>query len=101
MSERQDSPSSGASRHLLPRAKAAIGFSSMRSCHEVTDEVKSYGMMLPAAVCGHTELWGVSILGVGRPHAAEFNPSVFSAERRIRPPKSEAMCGIQKNPCGI
>ena len=62
MSERQDSPSSGASRHLLPRAKAAIGFSSRRSCHEVTDEVKSYGMMLPAAVCGHTALQGAFTL---------------------------------------
>ena len=28
-----------------PGAKATIGFSSRRSCHEVTDEVKSYGMM--------------------------------------------------------
>ena len=37
-----------------PRAKATIGFSPRRSCHVVTDEVKSYGMMLPAAVCGHT-----------------------------------------------
>ena len=35
-----------------PRAKATIGFSPRRSCHEVTDEVKAHGLMLPAAVCG-------------------------------------------------
>ena len=28
---------------------ATIGFSSRRSCHEVTDEVKSHGMMLFSA----------------------------------------------------
>ena len=56
MSERQNSPSSGASRHLLPRAKAAIGFSSRRSCQGVTDEVKFRGMLSPTAVCGQTEL---------------------------------------------
>ena len=66
MSERQDSPSSGASRHLLPRAKAAIGFSPpRRSCQGVTDEMKSHDLMLLTAVCRHTALRGVSILGVG------------------------------------
>ena len=43
-------------------AKAAIGFSSRRSCHEVTDEVKSCGMMSTTVVCGHTALQGVSVL---------------------------------------
>ena len=33
---------------------AAIGFSSRRSCHEVTDEVKSHG--LPAAVWAHQSI---------------------------------------------
>ena len=28
----------------------------------MTDEVKSCGMMLPTAVCGHTALQGVSVL---------------------------------------
>ena len=35
-----------------------IGFSSRRSCHEVTDEVKSIGLLSPTAVCGHTALRG-------------------------------------------
>ena len=38
-----------------------IGFSSRRSCHEVTDEVKSHGLMLPEAVCGHTALQGKNL----------------------------------------
>ncbi len=33
-----------------------IGFSLRRSCHEVTDEVKYHGLVLPAAVCGHTAI---------------------------------------------
>ncbi len=33
-----------------PGAKATTGFSSRRNCHEVTDEVKSCGMMLLTAV---------------------------------------------------
>ena len=37
------------------------GFSSRRSCHEVTDEVKSYGIMPPTAVCGHTVLQGKNL----------------------------------------
>ena len=38
-----------------PGAKATIGFSPRRNCHEVTDEVKSHGLVLPA-VCGHTAI---------------------------------------------
>ena len=33
-----------------PRAKATIGFSSRRSCHGVTDEAKSHGLILLTAV---------------------------------------------------
>ena len=44
-----------------PRAKATIGFSPRRSCHGVNDEVKSHGLMLPAAVCGHTDLQGKNL----------------------------------------
>ena len=60
-----------------PKAKATIGFSSRRSCHEVTGEVKSHGLILPAAVCGNTALRG----SVSCPHAAESTSH-----------KSEAMC---------
>ena len=80
-----------------------IGFSPRRSCHGATDEVKSYGMMLPAAVCGHTALRGVSILDVGL-HAImppNLTPPSSAQSTESTSPKVEAMCGIQKNPCGI
>ena len=52
-------------REACPNA-AFIGFSLRRSCHEVTDEVKSIGLLLPTAVRGHTALRGASALCVGR-----------------------------------
>ena len=38
-----------------------IGFSSRRSCHGVTDEVKSHGLMLPTTVCGYNALQGKNL----------------------------------------
>ena len=80
-------PPSRLRRAISPKVMRLIGLSPRRSCHEVTDEVKSYGMMLPAAVCGHTALRG-SVL---RPHSADLTPP--SRLRRATSSKVEAMCG--------
>ena len=66
-----------------PGAKATTGFSSRRSCHEVTDEVKICGLMLfPVRHC------------VGRHALMPPNLTPPSRLCRVTSPKVEAMFGF-------
>ena len=67
-----------------------IGFSSRRSCHRVTDEVKFCGLMsFSARLCvGRHAL--MPPIAANFLRLMNFNPSVTASPR---PPKVEAMCG--------
>ena len=94
MSKQQNSPSSGASRHLLPRGEGYNRLLPRRSCHEVTDEVKFHGLMLPTAVCEHTALRDGSWCNCSEFHMCERQDSPSSGALRHLRPRAKATIGF-------